>query len=96
MITFRLHYWHAGIKEVLTEILSKRRLDQFIDKVRASLPEDVTLVDCTLAEGKRLIEEALSANQWYGNAPEKSYDYLLPLINKLILQAADLGEDRGS
>jgi len=95
VITLRLHYWYAGIKEVLTNILSKRRLDQFIDKVRATLPEGVTLVDCTLAEGKRLIEEALSANQWYGNAPDKSYDHLLPLINKLILQAADLGEDRG-
>jgi tetratricopeptide (TPR) repeat protein len=95
VMMFTLHYWHAGITDVMVETLSKRRLDQFIDQARAKLPDDVTLVDCTLAEGKRLIEEALSVNQWHGSTPDKSYRHQLPLINKLILQAPDLDEDRG-
>ena len=95
VIVFTLDYWLSGITGVNVETTSKRRFDQFINKMRANLPDEVTLVDCTLAEAKRLIEEALSVNQWYGNAPDKSYRNQLPLINKLILQAPDLGEDRG-
>ena len=95
VMTFTLHYWYTGITDVMVETLSKRRLDQFIDTARAKLAGDVTLVDCTLAEGKRLIKEALSVNQWHNKAPDKSYHHLLPVINKLILQAPDLDEDRG-
>lgn len=95
VMMFTLNYWYTGIADVLVKTLSKRRLDQFIDKVRADLPDDVTLVDCTLAEGKRLIEEALSVNQWRDRAPAKSYRYQLPVINKHILQMSDLDEDRG-
>lgn len=95
VITFTLNYWQTGIKDVASETLSKRRLDQLIEKTRANLPDEVALIDCTLAEGKRLIEEALSVNQWQGKAPDKTYRHQFPLINKLILQATDLGEDRG-
>ena len=95
VITFTLHYWHTGIADVTIETMPKRRLEQFIDKARATLTDGVAFVDCTLAEGKRLIEEALSVNQWYGTAPDNSYRHQLPVINKLILQAPDLDEDRG-
>lgn len=95
VITFILNYWETGIKEVTSDPLSKRRLEQIIEKRRADLPDEIALVDCTLAEGKRLIEEALSVNQWQGKAPDKTYRQQLPLINKLIFQATDLGEDRG-
>jgi tetratricopeptide (TPR) repeat protein len=95
VITFILNYWETGIKEVTSDTLSKRRLEQIIEKRRADLPDEIALVDCTLAEGKRLIEEALSVNQWQGKAPDKTYRQQLPLINKLIFQAIDLGEDRG-
>ena len=95
VITFTLNYWQAGVKDVTSDTLSKRRLDQVIEKTRADLPDEIALVDCTLAEGKRLIEEALSVNQWQDKAPDKTYRHHLSLINKLILQAADLGEDRG-
>jgi tetratricopeptide (TPR) repeat protein len=96
VITFTLNYWQSGVTGVNVETMSKRRFEQSINKIRANLPDDVPLVDCTLPEAKRLIEEALSVNQWYDNAPDKSYRNQLPLINKLILQAAsDLGEDRG-
>ena len=95
VIVFTLNYWRSGVAGVNIETMSKRRFDQFINKTCANLPDDVTLVDCTLTEAKRLIEEALSVNQWYDNAPDKSYRNQLPLITKLILQAPDLGEDRG-
>lgn len=95
VIAFTLNYWQTGITDVTTEILSKHRLNQFIEKTRADLPDEVAQVACTLAEGKRLIEEALSVNHWKGKTPDKTYRYQLPLINKLILQATDLGEDHG-
>ncbi len=54
----------------------------------------VPLVDCTLAEGKRLLEEALSVNAWRGTTPHKDYRNRQQLINSLILEADDLGQDR--
>lgn len=95
VITFTLNFWQTGIKDVTSETFSKRRLDQLIEKTRADLPDEIALVDCTLAESKRLIEEALSVNEWQGNIPDQSYRHQFPLINKLILQATDLGEDCG-
>src|SRR5579883_1477608 len=56
---------------------------------------DITLAEATLAEGRRLIEDALSVNQWRGTTPHKEYRHYLPTINQLILQAPDVGEDRG-
>lgn len=89
-----LDFWHDGVKDATMETSTKRRIDERINYMRSQL-SDAELVDCTLAEGKRLIEEALSVNNWRGTAPAKEYRNHLSLINSLIMQASDLGEDRG-
>jgi tetratricopeptide (TPR) repeat protein len=94
IISFLLDYWHDGVKDIFIEIGSKRQANEHINSLRNKL-EDTSLTDCTLAEGKRLIEEALAINNWRGTMPHKDHRLNQSLINNLILQASDLGEDRG-
>ena len=63
--------------------------------MKTKLP-DITLVDCTLAEGRRLIEEALDVNKWRGTTPHEEYRHHLPTIRQLVLNAEDVGVDKGS
>jgi tetratricopeptide (TPR) repeat protein len=95
VIGLLLDYWRDGVKDASVESMSKRQVQERIEDLRAQMT-DIPIVDCTLAEGKRLLEEALTVNTWRGTAPHKDYRNNLPTINKLIFQASDPGEDRGS
>ncbi|QBD81863.1 tetratricopeptide repeat protein [Ktedonosporobacter rubrisoli] len=92
--TFLLDYWQEGVKDTIADVNSKRRTEEQISNLRHRLTE-TTLIDCTLAEGKRLLEDALSVNRWRKTEPHKDYRAHLPTINSLILEASDIGEDRG-
>jgi tetratricopeptide (TPR) repeat protein len=94
LFTFQLDFWQDGIKECFDEIDSKRHIDQHMEDIRADLRE-IALIDCNLATGKRLLEEALSVNEWRHTRPDQNYRNNLPVLNKLIFQATDLGTDSG-
>lgn len=95
VMIFSLDFWDEGVNECLVDIGPKRRIEEQNEKMRTKLA-DVPKVDCSLAEGKRLVEEALSVNQWHGTQPHQTYRQHLPVINRLLMQnTADLGEDRG-
>ncbi len=94
IIGLLLDFWQEGVKDAFVDILGRRAAEQRIVEMRNKVP-GVRVVDCTLAEGKRLLEEALSINTWRGTEPNKDYRNRLPTINQLILQVADAGEDRG-
>src|SRR5947207_3398926 len=76
----------------LSHSTNKRNVDAQIQHLRTQLP-GITLVDCTLAEARRLLEEALSVNKWRGTTPHKEYRHHLPTVNQLVF--GDAGEDRG-
>src|SRR5260221_4410940 len=94
MMIFLLDFWEQGLKEFILENTNRRNVDAQLQGLRSRLP-DITLADCTLAEGRRLIEEALAVNKWRGTTPHKEYRHHLPTIKQLILDAEDVGEDRG-
>ena len=94
IIGLLLDFWQEGVKDAFVDILSRRAAEQRIVEMRNKVP-GIRVVDCTLAEGKRLLEEALSINTWRGTEPNKDYRNRLPTINQLILQITDAGEDRG-
>ncbi|MBV9257940.1 MAG: tetratricopeptide repeat protein [Ktedonobacteraceae bacterium] len=93
LLVILLDYWSDGAKDMFVELDSKHHVEERINEMRTKFP--VPLVDCTLAEGKRLLEEALSVNTWRGTTPHKDYRNRQQLINSLILEASDLGRDRG-
>ncbi|GAC1366385.1 MAG: hypothetical protein NVSMB44_29980 [Ktedonobacteraceae bacterium] len=95
VISLLLDYWSDGVKDVFVETGTRRHIDEHLNELKSKMVNSA-LVPCSLAEGKRLIEEALSVNQWRGTTPHADYRAQLPLINKLILQATDVGEDRGT
>lgn len=94
MLTFLLDFWEQGVKDFFVENFTKRSFDEHMRELQNRLP-DITLAETTLAEGRRLIEDALSVNRWRGTTPHKEYRHHLPTINQLILQAPNMGEDRG-
>src|SRR6266700_4116036 len=47
----------------------------------------------SLAEGRRMLLDALAVNKQHGTVPHKDYRYNLSLINRLVLEAPDLEED---
>jgi tetratricopeptide (TPR) repeat protein len=93
-LIFLLDFWRDGVKDVIVDTGGKRRVDEHIDDMRKKLDHAI-VVECTLAEGKRLIEDALSVNTWRGNAPAQEYRAHLPTINQLIFKAPEPGEDSG-
>lgn len=96
MIGFLLDFWNDGVKDVLLETGSKRHIQEHLDKMRNDTRKrDIPLAECTAAEGKRLLEEALSVNEWRQTRPHADYRNVLPVLKSLLLESTDLGEDRG-
>ena len=54
---------------------------------------DVKTREYSLAEGRRLLLDALAVNKKYGTLPHKGYRTNLSLVNRLVLQAPGLDED---
>ena len=94
LLGFLFDFWHDGVKDCFTVTGTKRHIEGEIQGIRNDMPEG-DLVPCTLAEGKRLLEEALQINDWRHVPPVNDYRNHVPLINKLIFQASVLDEDSG-
>ncbi len=87
---FLLDFSHGGVKDFFTETNSKRHVENRIEHMREQFG-NIALVDCSLADGKRLLEEALEVNQQYGTKPHPDYTHNLSLVRRLILDAPDEG-----
>jgi tetratricopeptide (TPR) repeat protein len=94
ILGFLLEFWHDGVKDFFTEVASKRHIETHIAEMQASAP-DLETTECTLAEGRRLIQDALDINKRYGTIPHRDYRNNLSLVKHLVLDATDVGEDRG-
>jgi tetratricopeptide (TPR) repeat protein len=94
IFVFLLDFWQDGLSEFFTRTGTKRRMENEIT-TRFSKAKDLQLTDCTLAEGRRLLEEALSVNKWRGTTPNEDYRHEQPIVNQLIWRATGIGEDRG-
>ncbi len=99
LMAFMLDFWDDGIKNFTTEVGSKRHIESRLGNTRVryskSIGREIRIIDCTLADGRRLIQEALSVNAWRGIAPFKEYRHHLPTVQQLVLQAPDLDVDHG-
>jgi tetratricopeptide (TPR) repeat protein len=93
-LSFLLDFWYDGIKDCTVELINKRRIQERIDEARQQLV-DIPLVECSLAEGKRLIDEAYSVNEWRKREPHKDYRLNLPLIKNLLQKGLAESSDSG-
>jgi tetratricopeptide (TPR) repeat protein len=97
LMAFLLDFWREGIKDFWTDVGGKRRIDTQVQELNEKFAStgETKMTDCTLAEGRRLIQEALSVNSWRGTSPYKDYRHYLPTVQQLVLNAPDAGVDRG-
>jgi tetratricopeptide (TPR) repeat protein len=109
ILTFLLNFWQEGVKDFFTEVGSKRHIESHLSEIQSvtqsgdpTLLEEgeseqpATYVDCTLAEGRRLLNEALAVNRWRETELHKDFRQHLSLVQQLVLHAHDAGEDRGT
>lgn len=89
---FLLEYSFEGVKDFFSQVESKRSFERFLARMMEGTP-DVEFRDCSLAEGRRLLGDALAVNQQRGTNPHRDYRMNLSLVNELILNAPDLPED---
>ncbi|HEX6478338.1 MAG TPA: tetratricopeptide repeat protein [Ktedonobacteraceae bacterium] len=99
MMSFLLDFWREGVKDFFTETGTKRQIEARVQELRnlfvTQVEEEVEIVDCTLAEGRRLVLEALDVNRWRKTTPHKDYRHYQPTVQQLVLNAPDVGEDSG-
>ena len=89
VLGFLLEFWHDGIKDFFTAVESKRSIDKLLSQTMAQ----VKTLDCSLAKGRRLILEALEVNKKHHAAPHRDYRLNLSLVNQLVLENPDIGEE---
>jgi tetratricopeptide (TPR) repeat protein len=92
VLGFLLDFWSQGIKDFLTRVESKRSFEKFVAEVAAEMP-DVPMKECSLAKARRLLREVLAVNERHNIPLPIDYRFHLSLINQLILEAPDLGEE---
>jgi tetratricopeptide (TPR) repeat protein len=99
MMSFLLDFWREGVKDFFTDTGTKRQIETRVQELRnlfaTQVEEEVQIVDCTLAEGRRLVLEALDVNRWRKTTPHKDYRHYQPTVQQLVLNATDVGEDSG-
>ncbi|HVB75192.1 MAG TPA: tetratricopeptide repeat protein [Ktedonobacteraceae bacterium] len=89
---FLLEFWQDGVRDFFRQVMSKRSFEKTASRME-SLAVNVKLRDCTLAEARRFIREALAVNKKAGTQPHFDYRKNLTLINQLVLEAPELGEE---
>jgi tetratricopeptide (TPR) repeat protein len=91
VFVFLLEFFHDGVKDFFSRTGNKRTADNFFAEMETHLT-DVETKDCSLAQARRLILEALDVNKRNGTQPHKDYRLSSSLVNQLILDAPDLEE----
>lgn len=92
MFGFLLEFWHGGVKDAFSQVMSKRSFENTAARMAAQA-SGMTIKDCSLAEGRRLILKALAVNKKAGTQPHFEFRRNLALMNQLILEVPGLDED---
>ena len=99
MMRFVLDFWRNGINDFKSEVGTKRHIESHLSDMAEGISKlidrPVNITDCTLAEARRLILDALAVNKQHKAALPKDYRHYLPTIQQLVFDATDVGEDRG-
>ncbi|MEO8970815.1 MAG: tetratricopeptide repeat protein [Ktedonobacteraceae bacterium] len=92
VLGFLLEFGHDGVFDCFTRVDSKRSFENFLNRMTTELP-GVKMKNCSLAEGRRMLLEALAVNKKQGTMPHRDYRLHQSLINQLVLENVALDED---
>jgi tetratricopeptide (TPR) repeat protein len=94
MMGFLLEFWTEGVKDFFTEVNNKRHMEDHIEQMRQQMSgTGVRLISCSLAEGRRLLQEAQEVNTKQQTKPHRAFTRNLPLIRQLVLDAPEAEEE---
>ncbi len=88
VLGFLLEFYHDGVKDAFFRVESKRSFEKSVDRMAISM-SNVPVKDCSLAEGRQLILDALAVNKRYRTNPHKDYQLNRSLVNRLVLEASN-------
>ena len=91
VLVFLLEFFRDGVKDFFTRTGNKHTADTFFAEMETHVT-DVATKNCSLAQARRLILEALDVNKRNGTQPHKDYRLNSSLVNQLILEAPGLEE----
>jgi len=91
VLVFLLEFFHDGVKDFFSRTGNKRTADNFFAEMETHLT-GVETKDCSLAQARHLILEALDVNKRNGTQPHKDYRFNSSLVNQLILEVPGLEE----
>lgn len=89
IMNFLLEFYTEGVKDFFTDVTTKHRAEKRLQDMRIHFSE-MGLIECSLAEARRLIAEALEVNAETGANIPSDYTRNLPLVRELVL---DVPED---
>ncbi|GAC1357821.1 MAG: hypothetical protein NVS4B11_33280 [Ktedonobacteraceae bacterium] len=92
VLSFLLDFWQDGVKDFFTRVGSRRNAEKLIDSMSDIMP-DVKVKACSLAQGRRLLLDALASNKQHGTTPHRDYRNNISLVNHLILEVPDLNKE---
>ncbi|MDQ2904591.1 MAG: tetratricopeptide repeat protein [Chloroflexota bacterium] len=86
MLGFLLEFWRDGVKDFFMHSGNKRKIDAQIAETQDQFTRfgDVSMLDCSLEEGTRLIQEALAVNKRFDTKPHLDYRRNIAQIRRLI------------
>jgi tetratricopeptide (TPR) repeat protein len=94
MMGFLLEFWTEGIKDFFTEVNNKRHMEDHIEQMRQQMSgTGVRLTSCSLAQSRRLLQEAQEVNTKTQTKPHRAFTRNLPLIRQFILDAPEAEEE---
>ncbi len=87
-LVFLLEFWRDGVKDFfMTDVTTARRFQQEFSKNSRS-GEQAPVVNCSLAQARYLVQEALEINTWRKTPLPDAYKLHYPTIRDLLLNAA--------
>lgn len=92
VLSFLLDFWQGGVKDFFTRVGSRRNAEKLLDSMSDIMP-DVKVKACSLAQGRRLLLDALAVNKQYGTTPHRDYRNNISLVNRLILEVPGLDKE---
>lgn len=91
-MVFLLEFWRDGIKDFfMTDLITAKRFEREYSRTGRT-SEQTEIVPCTLAQARRLVQEALSINDWRKTPLPDEYKRHYPTIRDWLLNA-EISED---
>ena len=88
VLGFLLEFYHDGVKDAFTRVESKRSFEKSMKRMSDSMA-GVPMKECSLAEGRELVLDALAVNERFHTKPHKDYRLNQAIVQRLVLDAAN-------